>query len=92
VLLDIGIEKPRFAYDLFEAGKDAVFLDLVMIDEPLGPHLGQEEQICNVLGLFDVERLQVDAIDTAQDRVVREGHVIGDGDGFMAFLIGVSQA
>lgn len=86
VLLNIGIEQPGFANDFFEAGKYAVFLDLMMIDEPLRPNLGQEEQIFNVFGFLHIGRLQVDAIDATQNGIVTKGHVVGDGDGFVSFL------
>jgi hypothetical protein len=86
VLLDIGIEQAGLANDLVEAGKNALLLGLVVVHQPLRPQPGQDEQVFNVFGLLDVGRLQVNAVDAAQNGIVTKGHVVGNGNGFVGFL------
>ena len=51
-----------------------------MIADPLGPRFDKKQEVGDILGIFHVWGLIVNATDAANHRVVSESHFVGDID------------
>ena len=52
----------------------------MMVADPLGPGFDEKQEVGDILRLFHVWGLVVDAIDAADHSVVSEGYFVGDVD------------